>query len=420
MKNTSKKSILSIKPEFRKLLQNFFSLSSIQLVNVILPLFTLPYVLRVISYEKYGIIMFAVALTTYFQSITDYSFKITGTRDVALHSSNSRKVNLIYSRIMIIKFIFLLASIGINTAIIFLYPPFYEDRLIFILACSSLIGYSIFPEWFFHGTENMKMISYINISTKIISTVLIFVLIKEPDDFWIYPLLQSASLFVNGVVGQLLLIFKYNVKFYWLKWRTIWGGIKANFPIFINQFAPNLYNNTNSLLLGLFATTELVGVYNAIKKVIDVFTLLLSLISRVFFPVLNRKKEMFKKYLLIIMVTTIVGCIGIFLGQSLIFWYLDLEHSAAGTTLTILTIGIIGYALYDVFGLNYFIVRRQDKLVMKNTLLASFIGFVLAFPLIYFGSIVGASINLSVSRWLMGGRLSFLFIKSREKGKIST
>ena len=104
--------------------------------------------------------------------------------------------------------------------------------------------------------------------------------------------------------------------------------------------------------------------------------------------------------------------ISIIAGHELIFWYLNITYENAFYVLLILAIGIIGFTLYDIFGLNYFIIHRQDKLVMKNTIRSSLIGFFLAFPLIYFSGILGAAINLSLSRWLMGGGL---YIQYRNK-----
>ena len=101
------------------------------------------------------------------------------------------------------------------------------------------------------------------------------------------------------------------------------------------------------------------------------------------------------------------------LGYPLVFWYLDMEYKNALLILILLSLSIIGYTAYDIFGLNYFIIRRKDKLVMKNTILSSLIGFVLAFPLIYFFNIIGAAVNLMIARFLMGGGLTYEYFKRR-------
>lgn len=100
------------------------------------------------------------------------------------------------------------------------------------------------------------------------------------------------------------------------------------------------------------------------------------------------------------------------------FWYLNITYEHAFYVLLILAISIMGYALYDIFGLNYFIIKRQDKLVMKNTITTSLIGFMTAFPLIYFFGIFGAAINLCLTRWLMGGALMIKWVNNEKNQKL--
>lgn len=396
------------------LLENFLSLSALQLVGMLLPLITLPYLLRVLGFSNYGIVILAASLVAYFQSITDYSFKITATRDVAVYRNSPEKLNIIYSKVLMVKGLFLCLSFLVLFAIVMLYPPFYEERRVFFLTMPLLIGYGLFPEWFFQGIEKMKYISLLNIGIKLFFTICVFVFITKKEDYWIYPLLQSAGFIGAGLVGQYILIKKYKLKFYWLRFKMIKNTIKDNFPIFINQFLPNLYNNTNTLLLGIFTTTYLVGIYDALKKIIDLCVAFLNIVSRVFFPFLNRRKDAFPKYLKMMLFLGMVLAALPIIGHPLVFWYLDLEYENALLILTLLSLSLIGYTAYDIFGLNYFIVRRKDKLVMKNTILSSLIGFVLAFPLIYFFNILGAAINLMFARFMMGGGLTWNYFKSKK------
>ena len=399
----------------KTLLENFVSLSAIQLIGMVLPLITLPYVLRVMGFEKYGIIVFATALVAYFQSFTDFSFKITAVRDVAIFKDSQNKLNFIYSKVIIVKTIFLLLSLLLIVLIVYLYPPFYEYRLIYGLCMLSLVGHTLFPEWFFQGIEKMRYITYLNIGIKVFFTLCVFVFIKTEEDFWIYPLLQSAGLIGAGLVGQLILVYKYRLRLIWLPKRIIKKTIISNFPIFVNQFLPTLYNNTSLFLLGLFSAPVMVGVYNSILIVVNLAIALLEIISRVFFPFLNRRKAAFTNYKKIMLAMVSIMSICILAGHKLVFWYLNISYENAFWVLLILVIGLFGYTLYNIFGLNYFIVHRQDKLVMNNTIRASVIGFILAFPLVHFFGVFGTALNLTIGRWIMGGGLCFKYLKKKEQ-----
>ncbi len=393
----------------KTLLENFISLSSLQIIGMILPLITLPYVLRILGFENYGIIVFAASLIAYFSAFTDFSFKFTATRDVAIFRDSPKKLNLIYSKVITIKTIFLLLSFLIILVIIYNYEPFYQNRLIYFLTMPILLGQALFPDWFFQGIEKMKYITFLNIGIKLFFTLCVFIFIKEESDYWIYPLLQSGGFIGAGIVGQFILVKKYNLKFILLKPSIINNTIKSNIPIFINQFVPTLYNNTSTFLLGILTNNSFVGIYDAIKTIVNLCISLIEILSRVFFPFLNRKKQAFfkfKKMMLSVSITLTILCL---ISYKIVFWYLNIDYENAFFILAVLAFGLIGYGLYNIYGVNYFIIKRQDKLVMHNTLIASTIGFVLAFPLIYFFGIIGAAVNLTLARWMMGCGLLYRY-----------
>lgn len=397
------------------LLENFLSLSALQLFGMLLPLVTLPYVLRVIGFEKYGIIIFSASLISYFQSLTDFSFSVTAVRDVAVFKDNAKKINFIYSKVVTIKSIFLLTSLLLITIVVLLYPPFFENKLIYGLSMLQLVGATLFPEWFFQGIEKMRYITYLNLGIKVFFTVCVFAFIHSEEDYWIYPLLQSTGFIIAGGIGQYWMWRKYHLKFIWLSKRIILNTIKSNSPIFINQFFPTLYNNTSTFLLGMFTTPGIVGIYNAILTVVNLCITLLNILSRTFYPFLNRKKDAFENYRKMMLVIIVVLVIGSILTAPLTFWYLNITYEYALVVLIILAFGIVGYGFYNIYGLNFFIIRRQDKLVMRNTIYSSIIGFIAAFPLIYFFGIIGAALNLTLSRFLMGGQLFYKWFKFTDK-----
>jgi PST family polysaccharide transporter len=399
----------------KRLLENFISIYSIQIVGMVLPLITLPYVIKTLGFDNYGLIILASSLIAYFQSITDFSFRITATRDVAVFRDSPKKLNLIYSKVLTIKAIFLLVSFALLMIIILVYPPFYKERLVFFLTMPMLLGYTLFPEWYFQGIEKMRYITLLNFSLKIFFTICVFIFIKNKSDYWIYPLLQSAGSVGVGIVAQFILIKKHKLKFIWLPLRIIKRTIATNFPIFLTQFLPTLYNNTTTFLLGIMTTNSLLGIYSAIYTVVDISITFLRTISLVFFPFLNRKKEAFQKYKKLIFSLSFILFFGCILFHPFVFWFLNITYENALLVLCILSFGILGIGMNDIFGTNYFIIKRADKLVMYNTIIASVLGLIFSFPLVYFFGIIGAALNLTFSRLLMGGRLYYKYLSVKKE-----
>src|SRR5690606_27250668 len=203
-----------------------------------------------------------------------------------------------------------------------------------------LFGYAIFPEWFFQGIEKMRYITFLNVGVKLFFTIMIFVFIREKDDFWMYPLLQSSGFIGAGLIGQYILIRKYKLKLSFLPLQKIIRVIKENVPVFINQFIPTLYNNSSVFLLGLLSSNMIVGIYNAILVVVNLLVTILEILSRVFFPFLNRRKDKFPQYLrLSLSVSIALICLLLF-GNEIVFWYLNVTYDKALDVLIILLVGV--------------------------------------------------------------------------------
>lgn len=399
-----------------RLIKNFLSLSFLKLVNAVLPFVTLPYLLRVLGAYHYGAIILALSLVAYFQAITDYGFNLSATREISKHRSSTKQLSYIYSKTITSKLYLLIGSLLILAPIILLVPQFKEDLTVYLLMLLMLIGNTLFPEWFFRGVEEMGYIAILNLIIKLSFTIGVFILIKQPEDYWRYPLLLSVSFIIVSIYSHYLILTKFKLEIYYVNKLRILKNLKTGFPLFLNQFMPTLFNNTTNFLVGMILGKTSAGYFGATRQVVQFLTVFNSVVSTVFFPFLIRNKNSFNKFKNIYLSVMLIFAVFIMLVHKQIFKIIGINYNNDFIVLSVLVLGFVSIAIYSVFSTNFLIARGHDKVVLKVTATASIVGLLLSFPLISNYDLIGASLNIFISQTILALGAYYYYLKtSKEK-----
>lgn len=398
----------------RKLARNFTSLAFLKAVNVLVPLIVLPYSIKKMGLESYGTIVFATSIINYFVPLVDYSFGLTGTREIAKNKHSHFQLSLISSKVYAVKFTLSILALLILSALVFCIPSLRISWILYLTIFPMVVGNALFPDWFFQGIEEMGYISMANVLAKIVAATLIFIFLRTEADYLIYPLSFSVGAMVSGIIGFTVMRRRHHIRLFPVTIREITRTIKVNFPVFVNQFFPTLYNNTTTFILGAISPKSSVGVYDAVKRIVDLIDVLIGVISRTVFPhiVLHRNDfDLYRKYMVFGFIPV---CIFPVIVHKQLASLLSLGSYDPLPLLLILLPGLYALVIYNVYGTNYFISRGYDKIVMRTTIIASLIGFCCAYPLVSSYGIIGAAINLTLSRVLMGAPLVIYARKNRD------
>lgn len=306
--------------ERKRFLGNFLSLATLQGLNYILPLLTLPYLVRVLGADKFGTLALATAIVGYFIVITDYGFNYTATREVSLYRENPEKLNEIFSSVMIIKSILLLISLLVLVLLTIFFDRFSSDPLLYFLTFGIVFGQVLFPIWFFQGVEKMKYITIINIVSKVCFTLAIFILVKHSSDYHLVPLLTSLGAIFAGIYSLYLIYKKFNIRFSFQKISTIKSYLKGGSHLFFTSALSNLLTSSGVIVLSFVASTSIVGYYSAIEKLFRAVVGLFSPITQALYPISCNKvnqKETAKKYIQKLIL--VIGGLALFVGISVAF-----------------------------------------------------------------------------------------------------
>ena len=412
---------IKTKEEYKRIFSNFLSLSVLQVANYILPLITLPYLVRVLGPEKFGLISFAQAFTAYFQIITDYGFNLSATREISINRENKEKVSEIFSSVMVIKFGLLFVSLVLMSVIVFSFNKFREDWLIYYLTFGMVLGNTLFPVWFFQGIERMKYITFLNILAKLIFTIAIFVFVKQVSDYLYVPLLNSIGFIIAGVLSLWIVFKDFEINFKTPDLKGIKYHLKEGWYIFISTVAISLYTVSNTFILGLFTNNTIVGYYSAAEKIIRASQGFLAPISQTIYPyaskLMNESKEngisFIKKLTFIIGSSSFVLSLIIFLFADLIVKIiLGNQYIESIIVLRILAFLPFIIGLSNIFGIQTMLALNYKKAFSNILILASAINIILTFILVPLYKHIGISFSVLISEIFVTVAM-FLFLESK-------
>lgn len=266
--------------EKKSVVKNYMYNLVYQILILVLPLVTTPYLSRVLGSDGVGIYSYTYAIVTYFVLFGSLGIALYGQREIAYAQNSPRKRKKVFFELIIIRFV----TVFIAAIVYYFwfirgeqYQAYYTILLIELFATAFDIS------WFFQGIEEFKKTVIRNVLVRVISVSLVFVFVKTSEDLWKYILIYSLGDFL----GNLLLWF-YLPKY--LKGSKV---PKLSFArhiiplllLFIPQVTNKLYNLLDTTMLGaLISDKSETGYYEQAQKVIRVLLTIVTSLGTVMVP----------------------------------------------------------------------------------------------------------------------------------------
>lgn len=254
-----------------------------QIISTALPLITSPYLSRVLGASKLGVFSFTQSIVGYFLLLSALGTVNYGTRTIASCKHDKELLSKNFFEIFIFQCLTSIVSLGLYS----LYILFIcKDNLIIAICQGVLLFGSLLDiNWLFFGIENFKVTVTRNIIIRISTVVLILLLVKSPNDLWVYTLLMSAGTFFSNAV--LFYFVPRVVKLSAVKNVSIKGiikHIKPNLVLFIPLLAMSVFHIMDKTMLGALSTYEQTGFYYNADKVINIPIGIITGIGTVMLP----------------------------------------------------------------------------------------------------------------------------------------
>ncbi len=303
--------------EKNRIISNFFSLTILQAANYILPLIILPFLVRVLELENFGIVMFSQALITFIVVGVDFGFDISGTREISVSNNDKERISEVFSAIVTIRVLLIFLWFIILILLVECIPKLKANALIYYLNFGVVVGQGIFPAWFFQGIQRMKFVTFVNILAKLIFTLLILFIVNEKEDYYLVPAFNSIGFLIAGLFGFFLAFKHIYVKK--PNFNLIKTFLRDGVSLFFGKLANNIFTSCNILILGFFAGNTIVGIYSSFEKLILAIKNIYIPFFQSTFPWLANKTEK-EKRVFIKKISPYIFLIGVTICLSILFF----------------------------------------------------------------------------------------------------
>ena len=269
-----------------KIAHNAASLYLVQACRKLIPLFTLPYLARVLGPSGWGDVAFTQSMGEFIAIFIEFGFLLSATRDLAQNRSSKDASGRIavgtFGAQAVLATVGVVIALAVSTQVPLLssHPK---------LLCAGIIygvAQGMSPLWLFQGLERMALAASLEVSSKIAALGAILLFVHSPSDEWKVLAFQSLAPVVTMLVGfwmahRLLTLYLPGLDMVWRALRTGW-------PMFLLRSGAATYSTANVLILALFAPASIVGYYASAEKLAKAMTGLLMPIRDAFYPRLSQ------------------------------------------------------------------------------------------------------------------------------------
>ncbi len=181
-----------------KVFKNFIYNVLYQILIMILPLITAPYIARVLGAERIGIYSYTYSIAYYFVLFGQLGLNVYGNRSIAIVRDDKEKLSKTFSSIFIVQlFISIVSCICYLLFIIF---SSSEYRLIFVIQFVFVLSCVFDINWFFFGIEKFKLTVVRNTIIKITTVICVLLFVKTQADLWKYTTIMAVGSFLAQLV----------------------------------------------------------------------------------------------------------------------------------------------------------------------------------------------------------------------------
>lgn len=404
----------------KKLTMNLLYNGGYQILMLIVPLITSPYISRVLGASGMGEYGYTYSVANFFVLITMLGVLNYGNREISRVKDDPQKLTSAFWGIYTVQF-----SVGIISILCyFIYLVYFchEYKLVFMAQILYLFGGLLNISWFYFGIEQFKATTIISAVNKLMTTILIFLIVKDSSHVYLYTLIITSGYLLNQVT-------------YWLYLRKFIKCIDFNISeskkhiipmigLFIPVIAVSVYKYMDKIMLKILIDSSEVGYYEAAEKFLNLPLSIITAIGTVMLPRITNMKEKsmiqdIKRYNFLSMIMIMFLSFGIAFGLAgiadvFIPWFYGEDFLLSSNVLKLLLPSIVFVSWANIVRTQCLLPNKRDREYSISVIFGAIINFIINIMLIPKHGAQGAAIGTTIAEISVCLIQSFITRKSME------
>lgn len=390
-----------------------------QILLIVIPIITTPYVSRVLGADGVGKYSFSNSIVSYFVIFASLGFIYYAQREIAKYQDNKKKQSEIFWEIITVRSVSVLTALIVYFTVIVLGVFKEEYTLLMIILSINILAVAFDISFLFAGNEDFSKTVFTNTLVRILNVIAIFVFVKDRNDLWKYVLISALTL-LTANASLAVYAKNYLCKIEIKNLKPI-RHIKPAVILFLPTIAISVYTYLDKTMIGVITGSDFEnGFYEQAEKIVKIVMTVVTSLGTVMIPrnanaferkdmdAIRRNIYRSVRFVLLLGIPMMIGLIAV--SDNMVPWFLGDGYYKSANIMKILSVLILAIGLSNVFGLQYLIPAGEDKKFTISVTCGAITNFLLNLVLIRLFKSYGAAIATIVAE-IAVAVIMFCFIR---------
>ncbi|WP_447888385.1 lipopolysaccharide biosynthesis protein [Serratia fonticola] len=407
--------------KIKKILENFLSLASINVLNLLVPLLTLPIFGRYLTQDQLGKYFLFSFIFQFSVTVIEFGFISVGSKKlhIAIKDHGTKGMNEFISKVNGFKIVILLICVAVTFGYLYFSPVSVNIPVLLSLMIIGWIGSIFTSQWYFIAISTVKKLTLVICISRIVSVAVVLLLLNHHKSEYlafisvVLPSAITAAVVVTG-----------NLKLGGVSFKGCLMNYKDSADVFWGDFANNFYNMLPAIFIGGYYHGAQFLVYSIPSRISSATINLMYSLARAILPFLIKENtlptesKVNKKVIFgFFFISLPSALIAFFCSDQLVEFFLGVRNEDVSNATKLISLGIFSSAFVFAFGHMHFLARSEYKIYRKVNLYVSIVSTMLAILFIYKYGALGGVITVVFARTLLAITFAYFYAIFWKKSK---